>query len=130
MLSLNQFLDENKILHVGGRLAKAAMEFNRKFPIIITAHPLVILLIRHFHGKCLHGGTQLTSLPRQNLWLIRGRQIVKSFIYQCVRIRPDISNKLMSALPKSRITRPVKHFTHVGIDYAGPVPVTIHRGRG
>ncbi|XP_033222856.1 uncharacterized protein LOC117176709 [Belonocnema kinseyi] len=122
LLSLNPFLDENKILRVVRRLTNAAMEFNRKFPIIIKAHPLVTLLIRHFHRKCLHGGTPLTlSLLRQNFWLIRGRQTVKSVIYQCmpcVRIRADVSNQLMGALPKSCITRPTGPFTHVGIDYA------------
>ena len=45
-ISLNPFLDENRILRVGGRLANAAMEFNRKFPMIIRTHPLVTLLIQ------------------------------------------------------------------------------------
>ncbi|XP_033218092.1 uncharacterized protein LOC117173561 [Belonocnema kinseyi] len=133
LLTLNPFLDENKILRVGGRLANAAIEFNRKFSIIIKAHPLVTLLIRYFHRKCLHGETQLTlSLLRQNFQLIRGRQTVKSVIYKCIPcapIRADISNELMGALPKNRTTRLTRHFTHVGIDYAGPVQVTIHRGR-
>ena len=45
-ISLNPFLDENRILRVGGRLANAVMEFNRKFPMIIRTHPLVTLLIQ------------------------------------------------------------------------------------
>ena len=48
----------------------------------------------------------------------------------CVRIRAEVSNQLMGALPKNRITRPARPFFHVGIDYADPVQVTIHRGRG
>ena len=82
----------------------------------------------------MHGGTRLTlKLLRQTFWLIRGRQTVKSIIYKCVpcgRIREDISNQLMGALPKSRITRPVRPFSQVGIDYAGPVQVTVYRGQG
>ena len=115
LISLNPFLDENRILRVGGRLANAVMEFNRKFPMIIRAHPLVTLLIQHFRGKCLHGETQLTlNSLRQTLWLIRGRKTVKSIIYKCIscaRIRADISVQLMGALPKSRITRPVRPFS-------------------
>ena len=87
LISLNPLFDENRILRVGGRLANATMEFNRKFRMIIRAHPLVTLLIQHFHGKCLHGGTQFTL----NL---------------------------------------LGPFSQVGIDYAGPVPVTVYRGRG
>ncbi|XP_033214090.1 uncharacterized protein LOC117171146 [Belonocnema kinseyi] len=133
LLPLNPFVDGNKILRVGGRLAHANLEFDRKFPIILKAHPVVTLIIRHVHEKCLHGGTQLTlSLIRQKFWIIRGRQNVKSVIYNCmscVRLRAEVSNQLMAALPKSRITRPGRPFTHVGIDYACPVKITIHRGR-
>ncbi|GAB1865862.1 Gag-pol protein [Camponotus japonicus] len=60
ILSLNPFLDEEKLIRVGGRLAHAPFSKQRKHPIILASHPLVELIIRHAHLRSMHAGTQLT----------------------------------------------------------------------
>ena len=36
----------------------------------------------------------------------------------------------MGALPVNRTLRPSRPFSHVGIDYAGPLKIRLHKGRG
>ncbi|GFX12141.1 integrase catalytic domain-containing protein [Trichonephila clavipes] len=63
-LSLNIFLDEDEILRVGGRerlTKQPTLSFDQKFPIIIPKHhPITTLVIRQFHLRGFHSGTQMT----------------------------------------------------------------------
>ncbi|GFX24608.1 uncharacterized protein TNCV_3343881 [Trichonephila clavipes] len=80
LLSLNIFLDEDEILPVGGRLTKQhILSFDQKFPIIIPKHhPITTLVIRQFHLRGFHSGTQMTlSLIRQHYWIPDGRSTVR-----------------------------------------------------
>ncbi|GBM20078.1 hypothetical protein AVEN_268405-1 [Araneus ventricosus] len=59
LASLNVFLDENKILRVGGRLTHSDLQFDSKFPIILhSKHPLTNIILRYFHLKYFHLGSQ------------------------------------------------------------------------
>ncbi|XP_043472974.1 uncharacterized protein LOC122505428 [Leptopilina heterotoma] len=134
LVNLNPFLDEKNILRVGGRLSNAPLEYDRRHPAILKKHPLVIMIIQYFHGKCLHGATQLTlNQIRQFFWILRSRQVVKSVIYNCVtcvRLRATVAEQLMGTLPINRVSRPAGPFSHVGLDYAGPIKLKSQKGRG
>ncbi|GFW99952.1 integrase catalytic domain-containing protein [Trichonephila clavipes] len=126
LLSLNIFLDEDEILRVGGRLTKQpTLSFDQKFPIIIPKHhPITTLVIRQFHLRGFHSGTQMTlSLIRQHYWIPDGRSTVRREIKRCIeccRFNSKPSYPKMGDLPKQRIaqTRP---FEIVGIDFSGPI---------
>ncbi|GFU68820.1 LINE-1 retrotransposable element ORF2 protein [Trichonephila clavipes] len=126
LLSLNKFLDEDEILRVGGRLTKQpTLSFDQKFPIIIPKHHLITtLVIRQFHLRSFHSGTQMTlSLIRQRYWIPDGRSTVRREIKRCIeccRFNSKPSYPKMGDLPKQRITE-TRPFEIVGIDFAGPI---------
>lgn len=96
LLPLRPFLDRDEVLRVGERLSKAPMPFSVRHPILLSSHPLVTLIIHQTHLQALHAGPQLTlSLLRQDFWIIRARNIVKSVIHNCVTCRRE-----RAAIPK------------------------------
>ncbi|KAJ8961538.1 hypothetical protein NQ318_014790 [Aromia moschata] len=78
--SLNPFLDESKIIRVGGRIGKSSLEYDRKYPIVLPEkHHFTRLIIRAEHHRQLHTGAQavLASL-RLNYWVLNGRNAIRS----------------------------------------------------
>ena len=104
-------------------------------------HPFILpreseftkLVVWDAHHCTLHGGMQLTlSFLRQQFWIVRGRQAVKSAIFKCMRCwrqRCQPSTQLMGDLPKARV-RPQRPFLHSGVDYAGPIHLRLSHRRG
>ncbi|KAJ8956011.1 hypothetical protein NQ318_006287 [Aromia moschata] len=79
--SLNPFLDESKIIRVGGRIGKSSLEYDRKYPIVLPEkHHFTRLIIRAEHHRQLHTGAQavLASL-RLNYWVLNGRNAIRSW---------------------------------------------------
>ena len=78
-------------------------------------------------------GTQLTlSLLRAKFWIIHARQLVKSVISKCsicIRHRGQTASQLIGNLPSARVNSS-DIFSHIGIDFAGPVKVRTSPGRG
>lgn len=134
LICLNPFLDENKILRVGGRLQHSRLPFDEKHPIILhnKCH-LSTLIIRMHHLETMHGGPQLVlGLLRRKYWILNARSAVRILIYRCItchRYQATSASQLMGSLPEPRvhISRP---FTHTGVDYAGPIELRMSKGRG
>ncbi|GFW84796.1 integrase catalytic domain-containing protein [Trichonephila clavipes] len=124
LISLNIFLDEDEILRVGGRLTKQpTLSFDQKFPITIPKHhSITTLVIRQFHLRGFHSGTQMTlSLIRQRYWIPDGRSTVRREIKRCIECcRFNSKPSYPKKQPKQRITQ-TRPFEIVGIDFAGPI---------
>lgn len=75
ILNLNPFLDDKGILRVCGRLYNSDLPYSRKHQVILPGkHWFVELLIKNYHYKFLHAGTQLVlSQIRKKFWLVNGR---------------------------------------------------------
>ncbi|XP_059046734.1 uncharacterized protein LOC131842217 [Achroia grisella] len=131
----NIFMDNDKIMRVGGRLTNASMfSYNKKHPAILqSTHPFTRMLFRAEHIKLMHAGPQLLLASiREAYWPIKGRSLAKSTYYQCIRctrMKGKTVSPLMGNLPESRIT-PGRPFECVGIDYAGPISSASRQGRG
>ncbi|CAI6369999.1 unnamed protein product [Macrosiphum euphorbiae] len=68
---LAPFIDSNGIIRVGGRLKRALLDENAKYPILLPQKThLTELIIRHFHHISLHGGSRLQLLrqAQQSFW--------------------------------------------------------------
>lgn len=134
LLPLNPYLDSEGVLRVDRRLHNAPLPYNMGHLIILGQHPLVRLIVLQLHIRSLHGGQQLTlSRLRQNFWIIRARNLVKSVIHNCivcVREKAAVPTQLMGNLPAARVTPSPRSFSHCGLDYAGPVKVRSSAGRG
>jgi hypothetical protein len=124
--NLNPFLDSKTILRVGGRIRRASLSYDEKYPIILPRHRISDLIVAQAHIRTLHGGPQLTlRVLRQQCWLFNARNLVKSHIHRCVvcvRHRAIPVSQLMGDLPDVRVN-PFRPFQHTGVDYAGPFHV-------
>lgn len=134
LLSLNPFLDEGRLLRVGGRLENANLSYHSKHPIILPrGHHLTKLLIRKTHLDTLHGGPELVvTMMRRKYWVISMRSVVRNVIHKCIRcfrFNAKRCSQLMGNLPKPRVEID-KAFTHTGVDCAGPINLRMSKGRG
>jgi hypothetical protein len=132
--NLSPFLDENGVIRVGGRIRNANLAYNQKHPVLISKnHNVTEAIIRHFHVKNLHSGTQSTLASiRQQYWPIAGRNKIKQIIHKCIscfRAKPIIAQQKMGDLQVKRL-EPARPFINSGLDYCGPILIKTHRGRG
>lgn len=126
---------ENGLILVGGRLVNSALDYAQKHPVILPRNdPVVNLIIDFYHVKYLHVGPELLmSLLRQKFWILSARRIVRQRVHMCntcFRLKPRPTYPLMADLPDYRTRQVTKAFTHVGCDYAGPLPYVPARRRG
>lgn len=132
--TLCPFLDENRLLRVGGRIDQADVSYDTRHPIILPAKShLTQLLIADAHNKTLHGGPQIMlNFLRSKYWILRARDQVKRCYRKCItcmRYSKAARVQLMGQLPDARL-KPCKPFKATGVDYAGPVNIRFSPGRG
>ncbi|XP_064470153.1 uncharacterized protein LOC135384901 [Ornithodoros turicata] len=119
------FRDEHGILRMKGRLQYGGYADSLKHPIIIpTDHPVTALLVMSTHTRLLHTGVQETLAElREEYWVIRGRQVVKRVLHQCLvckRAKARVCTEPMAPLLCDRVS-PSPPFEVIGTDYAGPL---------
>lgn len=94
---------------------------------------LSTLITYQVHNENQHPGVNLlTSLVRQNYWVIRGKDVAKRIFRQCIkcsRQRPRMTQQIMGTLPRDRL-HPAFPFAVVGVDFCGPFKVHSVRRRG
>ena len=132
--SLNPFLCDDGVVHVGGRVQNAPIAHETKHPIVLHGkHRLTRLLIRQVHQRNCHAKSEhLFTLLRQKYWVLSGRTTVRTAIGNCLfcRIRDSKPcTQIMAPLPVHRVTAYVPPFCHAGVDFFGPVLVKMG-GRG
>lgn len=131
--SFSCFIDENDILRIKGRLNNSTeLGFSSKFPIILdNSHKIVKLLVQYYHILNNHIGIEtVISNIRERFWITNMRRAVKNAIYNCQFCRIRKSQTIipkMGQLPLCRVEKTVRPFLKVGIDYFGPINVTINR---
>ena len=125
LISRNPFLDDNKLLRVGGRQQLSQSSYESKHPLILHgSHKLTRVIIFTEHIRLLHAGpTLLASSLNRRYHIIGGYKVIRSVTRKCVTCRKYSAKPLpqmLGQLPPERIT-PGSVFDKVGIDYAGPV---------
>ena len=92
----------------------------------------LLLLIRHTHIKLSHAGVRDTLADlRESVWIIRGRQVVKSVIVKCVkcnRVQRRRYEQPVAPLPAARCSKFLP-FEVTGVDYAGPLYIRDQGGK-
>lgn len=134
LITLSPFLDDDNIIRVGGRLANADFEYDKKYPILLSSkHHLTKLIFEREHLRLYHAGPQsLLASVREKFWPLAGRNLAKYIVRKCVtcfRNSPKFINPIMGNLPKTRVAQNFPFFT-TGVDYAGPFYMKNHKGRG
>ena len=128
------FLDED-VIKCKGRLNNAPLPVNTRNPILLPAkHEFTHLLIKQSHECVKHSGIRdtLTTL-RERYWVPRGREAVKKIIRSCVICRKHEGTPFSSLpptdLPSNRVSEDPP-FTHIGLDFAGPLYVETKNSEG
>lgn len=125
----------DEVLRVGGRLENANLTFDHKHPILLPRKDHVVeLIIDDTHRRNCHTGPHLLlSILRQRFWILSGRNLVRSRVHLCnfcFRARPKACiPPVMADLPECRL-QISKPFAHTGLDYCGPLSITLTRKRG
>ncbi len=121
LASLKPFV-KNGILQVGGRIARAPLNDEMKFPIILPAKNTVTdLLIKHYHHMHGHAGREyvLASI-REKYWPISGRTEIRRILSACIECKKreaPFCQQQMADLPEERLTPGGKSFQYVGVDF-------------
>ncbi|OXA45362.1 Gag-Pol polyprotein [Folsomia candida] len=131
LTGLSVKLDDG-LLRIAGRLENANLPFRQRRPIILSRHhPYVKLLVQYFHEICGHHGQErICNEIRQQYHVIGLRTAVRAAQSRCqscknrraVPIPPE-----MGQLPKFRVENPGYPFNMTGLDYFGPIQVTVKR---
>ena len=122
----------NGILRVGGRLDRAPIDYDVRHPIILpnNSHFTELLIQLHHHLVGHSGMGHIWSSIRQNYWIIKGGAAVRHVIGKrvpCRKRNSSVSQQLMADLPSGRLQIEEPPFSHVGVDYFGPL--VVRRGR-
>ena len=133
--TLCPYIDESGVLRVQGRLDNAFYLSNEsKRPIILPKkHPLTNLVVYWYHQRLNHINVNTTiNEIRQRFWVPAIRMVVNRVQGQCCwcklkRAKPG--QPIMGPLPVDRLTPYVRPFSYTGLDYIGPIEVTIRRQR-
>ena len=125
--SLAPFLDENNLIRIKGRFTDSDFTIGEKHPVLLPRDSrLTELIVTHVHNKMLHAGVAATlSKIRQNFWIIKGRQLVKKVIHNCLICRKysaKPATQLTGQIPRDRLNETPPFYT-TGIDFTGPVYV-------
>ncbi|XP_064486113.1 uncharacterized protein LOC135398658 [Ornithodoros turicata] len=135
LYKLDPFLDEYRLVRVGGRLRNADLDRNEVHPVVLPGRlHVTALLIRHHHEKVPHQGRHFTegAIRTIRLWIVGAKRSIGAVIHKCVqcrKLRGRLEEQKMADLPKERVsTEPP--FTYVGLDVFGPWTVASCRTRG
>ena len=133
LLSLNPFLGQDGLLHIGGRLSNAPISYGQKHPIMLSPKdPLTYLIFQSKHLTLSHcGPTMLFSNVGSTYYVTGARQLARTVCKRCVvcqKIAAKAEQQLMGQLPEPRVTEG-PGFIIVGVDYAGPFDLKTDRRR-
>ncbi|XP_075164613.1 uncharacterized protein LOC142237137 [Haematobia irritans] len=132
---LNPRIGEDGLLRVSGRIQNApSLSIQSKNPIILpNQHCFTRLLVESYHVKFCHiNMSTVISEVRLKFWVPSIRRLLNSIQSRCqvCRIRRAKPRQpQMAPLPIDRVTPYIRAFTHTGVDYFGPINVTIRRQR-
>lgn len=135
LYKLTPFVDEYGVIRMEGRTANAAYAaFDTRFPIILPKdHAITQRLVEHYHSMLGHANKEtVVNELRQRYYIHCLRTTVDRVARNCQRCKvakckPQFPR--MAPLPKQRLTPYVKPFSYVGIDYLGPLEVSVGRRR-
>lgn len=106
--------------------------FDKKFAIILPRkYPTTANVIQFYHEKFGHANREtVTNELRQRFWIPNIRTAVRQAVNECVWCkvhRCRAQAPMMAPLPVSRMAAYIRPFHSVGIDYLGPIEVTVGR---
>ncbi|XP_055604565.1 uncharacterized protein LOC129752812 [Uranotaenia lowii] len=133
LYKLSPMLDNEGVLRVNGRTERAEyLPFDQRFPIILPrGHVITLRLLQQYHERFGHANRETVFNEVNQKFCIPGlRRAIRLVAKDCMwckvhRCVPHVP--LMSPLPIQRITPQLGPFQAVGVDYLGPLGITVGR---
>ncbi|XP_055584715.1 uncharacterized protein LOC129737580 [Uranotaenia lowii] len=128
-------LDEFGVIRMEGRTMRAEFSsFDSRYPIILPGkHIVTRKLVENYHQRCGHGSREtVVNEIRQRFCVENLRALVKKVTQDCTWCRMQKAKPCvprMAALPKQRMAIGAEPFSYVGLDYFGPLEVSVGRRR-
>ncbi|XP_047998127.1 uncharacterized protein LOC125235573 [Leguminivora glycinivorella] len=135
LLQLTPYLDDAGLLRVEGRIDKTVgVNESTKRPVILDGkHRITRLLVEHYHRRALHRAQELVvNELRQRYWILQLRPTVRAVAAHCLLCRYRRATpqpQRMGDLPAARLQHNRRPFSFTGVDFFGPMEVTVGRGR-
>ncbi|CAB3244548.1 unnamed protein product [Arctia plantaginis] len=135
LLKLDPAVYDYELLRVRGRLgASTELSFDEKHPVILNGScPITRLLVQHYHERAMHANHEtVVNNVRERFWVTCIRPTVKAVVARCQHCRVQRAQPnppKMDDLPLVRLTTTRRAFVNCGIDYFGPMEITIGRRR-
>lgn len=135
LADLSVFTDPDGVLRLRGRIREANdVSFEAANPIILDGkHRYTRLYVQHTHERLHHGGVEIVvNELRQRVWMARIRPTVKEVLKSCPPCRLKRAKPAQPStgdLPSARLAHHNRPFTFSGLDYFGPLEVTVGRRR-
>lgn len=135
LLNLTPVLDEQGLIRVGGRIRRVdGVSFDTVQPVILDGrHKVAQLIVEHYHRRSMHGANELVvNELRQRYWILKLRPTVRGVSSRCLFCkfrRGTPKPQRMADLPAARLQHNRRPFTFTGIDFFGPLEVTVGRRR-
>ncbi|XP_062709120.1 uncharacterized protein LOC134288391 [Aedes albopictus] len=133
LYQLTPWLDDNGIMRMRTRIAAChyATDDSKKPIILPQKHQTTRLIVAHYHRKYHHHNHEtVINEIRQKFRIPRLRacyQQVRRNCQQCKNQNAAPNPPFMADLPPARLAAFSQPFTHVGVDYFGPMEVTVGR---
>ncbi|XP_055604945.1 uncharacterized protein LOC129753176 [Uranotaenia lowii] len=133
LYKLTPLLDEEGLIRMEGRTEHGELlPFDMRFPIILPKEHLITAKLTHsYHEKYGHGYRDTVKNElKQRFWIPNVGAVIRKVSKECVwckvnHNRPQVPR--MAPLPYQRVTPYLRPFSYVGVDYLGPVEVTVGR---
>ncbi|XP_059045880.1 uncharacterized protein LOC131841577 [Achroia grisella] len=105
----------------------------RSINVVIGGHRITRLLVYHHHKEAMHGSNELVvNQLRQQYWILKLRPTVRTVSTQCLTCRSRRAApqpQRMADLPAARLQHNRRPFSYTGVDFFGPIEVTVGRRR-
>ena len=127
------FIGPYGLIRSSGRFRRLVeIDFDTMQPIVLDArHTFVKLFLWHTHLKNHHQGIDyLRSKVQKRYAILKLRSTLRSIKSNCVlcrKFRAATIQPIMADLPKERLSYQSPPFTNTGVDYFGPIYVTVRR---
>lgn len=135
LASLSQYIDNDGLLRVGGRLPRADIAEKHGHPILLPSrHHVTSLTIKKERVRLHHCGSENLLCPlRSRYWPLSGRHEVQKVTRSCLkgfRNRPKTPEIIIGDFQSERVRKVLRPIVNAGVDYAGPLRIRKSRRRG
>ena len=136
LLQLRPVFDEDDLVRCDGRLRYAEfVPYDTRFPIILPrGHWVTTLIVKHYHEKGYHasGTNQTLADLSTRFWIIAAREEIRAWeknCMECRRRKAKPASQVMAPLPRIRVKEPLRAFSRIAVDFAGPFFTIQGRGK-